>query len=67
MSQMRANGPTPKPEEVKAETTGPDPAPVDLTPKKPRRIYVIRHAERVDISFGQQWIQHCFDSNGKIW
>ncbi|XP_072049417.1 ubiquitin-associated and SH3 domain-containing protein B-like isoform X2 [Amphiura filiformis] len=67
MSQMRAtinNGPVAKPE-VTAEVSLPDPAPVDPVPKKPRRIYVIRHAERVDISFGQQWIQHCFDSSGK--
>ncbi|XP_022099247.1 ubiquitin-associated and SH3 domain-containing protein B-like [Acanthaster planci] len=34
-------------------------------PSQPRRLFVIRHAERVDITFGQQWLQHSFDVNGK--
>ena len=60
MSQMTKNGP--KPVQV---PDLPDPAPPP-SPKKPRRIFVIRHAERVDISFGQQWTQHCFDSTGGV-
>ena len=33
--------------------------------KKPRRLFVLRHAERVDITFGQQWLQLSFDADGK--
>ncbi|XP_071806227.1 ubiquitin-associated and SH3 domain-containing protein B-like [Asterias amurensis] len=32
--------------------------------KQPRRLFVIRHAERVDITFGQQWLQYSFDTEG---
>lgn len=25
---------------------------------------VVRHAERVDVTFGEQWLQYSFDSKG---
>ncbi|XP_071841593.1 ubiquitin-associated and SH3 domain-containing protein B-like isoform X3 [Apostichopus japonicus] len=33
-------------------------------PTKPRKIIVLRHAERVDVTFGEQWLQYSFDSKG---
>ncbi|CAH8519421.1 unnamed protein product [Schistosoma intercalatum] len=34
------------------------------THNKSRQIYVMRHAERVDISFGHGWITQCFNHKG---
>lgn len=34
-------------------------------PTKPRKIIVLRHAERVDVTFGEQWLQYSFDSKGE--
>ena len=32
--------------------------------RNPRRIFVVRHGERVDFTFNS-WIQHSFDEGGK--
>ena len=32
-------------------------------PRQPRKVFVVRHGERVDFTFNN-WIQHCFDSSG---
>ncbi|KAF5403280.1 Ubiquitin-associated and SH3 domain-containing protein B [Paragonimus heterotremus] len=33
-------------------------------PSKSRRIFVMRHAERVDACFGRGWVTRCFDKKG---
>lgn len=47
---------------VREEIESPPPIP----PQEfgPRRLFLFRHAERVDVTFGKQWIQHSFESDG---
>ncbi len=40
------------------------PPPIPPQEFGPRRLFLFRHAERVDVTFGKQWIQHSFDSDG---
>jgi ubiquitin-associated SH3 domain-containing protein len=42
------------------EDSSPPPLPV----AGPRRLFILRHAERVDVTFGKQWIQLSFDPDG---
>lgn len=34
------------------------------SPRKPRRIFVIRHGERVDVVFGHSWVSQFYDERG---
>lgn len=40
------------------------PPPIPPQDLGPRRLFLFRHAERVDVTFGKQWIQLSFDSDG---
>ncbi|KAF8571258.1 hypothetical protein P879_01539 [Paragonimus westermani] len=35
-----------------------------VQPSKSRRVFVMRHAERVDACFGRGWVTRCFDKKG---
>ena len=35
-------------------------------PEGPRKMFVFRHSERVDVTFGKQWIDNSFDPQGKM-
>ncbi|XP_076801111.1 ubiquitin-associated and SH3 domain-containing protein B-like [Clavelina lepadiformis] len=55
------------PKDVYAQVQKPKGAvavPPPVTPRA-RRIYIFRHAERVDVTFGKQWIKLSFDEQGK--
>ena len=41
-----------------------DDTPAAAVPSGPRRLFILRHAERVDVTFGKQWIQLSFDADG---
>ena len=35
-------------------------------PEGPRKMFVFRHSERVDVTFGKQWIDNSFDPQGMV-
>ncbi len=51
-----SNGTLPREDEV--------PPPIPPQDLGPRRVFIFRHAERVDVTFGKQWVQLSFDSDG---
>ena len=59
----------PKPKDEASSTTnhvsnGDEESAPPLPPSGPRRLFILRHAERVDVTFGKQWIQLSFDPDG---
>ena len=49
---------------VSEEDDDESPPPIPPQDLGPRRLLLFRHAERVDVTFGKQWIQLSFDSDG---
>ncbi|XP_059163196.1 ecdysteroid-phosphate phosphatase-like isoform X2 [Physella acuta] len=39
--------------------------PQKLRPAEPRKLFVVRHAERCDFAFSKSWFEKCFDETGK--